>query len=353
MNDQLLMPARAQSPIISFPFDRKSEQYYSGAYRQDLTDGRASLQEVNNVLKELGEARKSFDAKIFKWIMITALLLIGFSASYSIFVDQKMEKLKRDPNEKYEFYAQYALLFYVAVIVLYLSQVPKLKDERLFKLQTILFRHNQEFSRQGLRWYIPSENLYGIQLYKEYQIQADDENQEFASTNNFTIFYFNPSSQGFVSDFYSPQLTDGRAPTEEIHQTLSEFALFRRGHERRMWARYSIFPGSLLITWTIGYLLFASQFESQRKAGQDFKPSGFLFFIFLLLQFLVMFVVGVVFIKLKRSHLAKCQVEIDAKNQGFVNRGLRWEFPRVCQDESIQWIEIIKDYRIDRNRVPW
>jgi len=338
-----LIPVPNETHRIDFPFDSKSKKYQSSFYRQASTDGIASHEEIDHVLREIEQARKPFDSKIFRWVIVTVLLFIGFSFSYSIFVNQKMDKLKQNPDEKYEFYLGYVLLFHIAIFMLYFTQVPKLKDERLFKVQAVVFRQNQEFLQQGLRWYIPDEDLYSIQLYKEYEIQ-----DHFDPARTYAIFYFDPSNKRFISDFYDPELTEGKISTEEINQILAELALFRKAHEQRMILRYAIFPVSWIIVIIVSYLLFAVDFERKKKAGEElFTGSGFLFLSLALLNLAIFCILGFLFTKLRKLHVLKCQAGIEIQNQKLASRGLKWQIPSSFMERSIQWVELVKERSFD------
>jgi len=342
MSHEVLIPAPNESHLIKFPFNLKTKKYDSSFYRQASTNGIASHEEIDHVLREIEKVRKPFDYKIFKWTIVIVLLLIGFSFMYSIFVNQKMDQLKQDPHEKYEFYFGYILLFYVAAFALYLLQVSKLKDERLFKVQAVIYRYNQEFLSQGLRWYIPDQDLYSIQLYKEYEIQ-----DHFDPERTYAIFYFNPDSKAFLSDFYSPELTDCKISTEEIRQILAEFALFREAHERKMISRYAIILGFWVIIAIITYLLFAADFERKRKTDEElFTSSGFLFLIVALLKLAILGVVGVVFTKMRKIQSSRCQSEIEKQNRRLASRGLKWQVPFSFMERSIQWVELVRISRI-------
>ena len=153
-------------------------------------------------------------------------------------------------------------------------------------------------------------------------------------TTEYTVIFPSTDFEAkFDSSFYAPNLTDGRASTQEITQVLSDLE-----STRKPWTLKIRRAGYIMLLYV--FLSFFTFLYFLLTVGGE---SGI--FIIGIIAYLVGIIAAVLILilylkKVDGKMRPKCQETIDRHNQNFAPRGLRWhlskDFPR--------WVELWKDY---------
>ncbi len=151
------------------------------------------------------------------------------------------------------------------------------------------------------------------------------------SNDYVIVFPLNLSDKKFSRTIYSPEMTNGRASTEEVNQALSLFELAMSGAVTKSEFSTSLrrrFLYPFLILWVFCMFIM-------------YRSSPLLW-----LGFAIYCIVGIccLFRNKKTQNTrtkADSQSVLDFVQPGYLSKGLRWRIP----EESYEWIELIKEYR--------
>jgi len=161
---------------------------------------------------------------------------------------------------------------------------------------------------------------------------------KFSNSNNVPlsndyviVFPMNPSDKKFSRTIYSPEMTNGRASTEELNQALTFFelamsrAVTPSDLKKSFWQRF-LFP--FLLIW-----IFCTFFRPR-----CFEPFWFCFVVYCIVGIYNLF-------KNRNAQNKRAKADsqgvLDFIQPGYLQKGLRWRIP----EESYEWIELIKEYR--------
>lgn len=145
---------------VVFPYNQSAGTFDSGFYSPMLTDGRAVIDEINQVLREIEAAHKPCAQKIKSALIcyILTLFLGVFGLMGAVFTAP--------------YYVAFAvigyILFVIAVMVYYIVAVQKYTKESKRVCQAVCDRANQAFSYKGLRWHVPVHFPRWVELWKDY-----------------------------------------------------------------------------------------------------------------------------------------------------------------------------------------
>ena len=149
---------------VVFPAIDFESKFDSSFYAPNLTDGRASVQEITQVLSDLESTRKPF----VKQIRRAGCLIVSYSVlSFLAFL---YFLLTMDAGSGGMIIAAIIAFFIgiiasLVILILYLKGVDaKMKP----KCQETIDRHNQNFLPRGLRWHLPANFPKWIELWKDY-----------------------------------------------------------------------------------------------------------------------------------------------------------------------------------------
>jgi len=150
-----------------------------------------------------------------------------------------------------------------------------------------------------------------------------------SSSDSVIVFPWNSSHQKFDRKFYSSDLTQGRASSDDINQVLTLFELI-----------FPRIPSSsiFLTSWTLRFLfpmIVMILFELNRV----FRNSDFAWSLLS-----IYWVVGLIHLfseRYEKREQAKAELEEVLKmvQPAYIKRGLRWRVP----EELGGWIELMKD----------
>jgi len=148
---------------IVFPENEALGCFDSGFYSPNLTDGRASPAEVQEVLRELygtkGNVAASICWIIFVYMMIIFIGVFAFVFIMVVLIAKSMAFLP---------ICLIGLVLIICASVYYLiSAIQGINTGRNLKGKAIIDRYNPVFASRGLRWHIPS--AFGwVELWKDY-----------------------------------------------------------------------------------------------------------------------------------------------------------------------------------------
>ena len=158
---------RTTDLVIIFPLDG-SKGSYSGRYYSSQTEERASLEEVNNTLREVAFVYKPFDEKRF-WSALCFVLNVFLSLIAFILILKFVAPLKP------------AVLFPVSIGVfciwvtissfIFTNAISKYGKNGTVACQKVIDKYNQEFSKRGLRWVLPQHFPKWIELHNDFRKQ--------------------------------------------------------------------------------------------------------------------------------------------------------------------------------------
>ena len=157
------------------------------------------------------------------------------------------------------------------------------------------------------------------------------------TTSHVVVFPFKSADKKFDSSFYTPALTDGRVPFEEITQFLAEI------EAQKPTAQSNASPWRLVALLFL-FILWTFRFVVQSKMDSDMIP-----YVFLVVIVLVLVIIFILVVTSKRGvnePRPKCQAIVDKYNQNLASRGLRWYLPVSFP----KWVELWKDYPQNQNQ---
>ena len=206
MSNQVPVPPSTQYTIV-FPMNIWAKQYDSSFYNPGLTDGRATQEEITNVLREIQEIKKPFNRKIVcaLWLYILgllgviALMVVGIVGSVG---GTDYEYVYTDGYWHYEYVDNdntgllvgaiiggiFGMIFVIFVFACYVAKTSKASR---IPVQALFNRINPDFSTRGLRWHMPVHFPRWVELWKDYVSLAPPTGQPTYLPPNMTQQYQN------------------------------------------------------------------------------------------------------------------------------------------------------------------
>ena len=151
--------------VVIFPLDG-SKGFYSGRYYSSQTEERASLEEVNNTLREVAFAYKPFDEKIF-WSVLCFVVNVFLSLAAFILILKFVAPLK----PVVLFPVSIGLFFIWTMIssLIFAFSISRHTKNGTAACQKVIDKYNQEFSKRGLRWVLPKHFPKWIELHNDFR----------------------------------------------------------------------------------------------------------------------------------------------------------------------------------------
>jgi hypothetical protein len=150
---------------IVFPSPAFDAKFDSSSYYPTLTDGKASTQEITQVLSDIESTIKPFNEKIKRagYIFLLYVILSFLPALYFFFA-------KGDKSVAFIVsIAAFCAGAIVGLVIWICCYIRKVDAKMLPKCQEAIDRHNQDFAQKGLRWHLPPSFPRWVELWKDYK----------------------------------------------------------------------------------------------------------------------------------------------------------------------------------------
>ena len=159
----ITIPPTTEFTIVfpSINFDSKLDSKFdSSFYSPNLTDGRASVQEIMQVLTNIESTIKPFTSQIRRalYYLLFYIVFSFFVLLYFIFTVSGILILAT---------IAYVVGIVASILILALC-VSRIEEKMILKCQEIIQRHNNNFVSRGLRWHLPTRFPRWIELRKDY-----------------------------------------------------------------------------------------------------------------------------------------------------------------------------------------
>jgi len=149
---------------IMFSEDKQSKTYDSSFYNTTLTEGRATSEEVSQVLKEINAMRRPLIKKtsliLFSFV-VSLVIVIGLFVIFSVFL-----------MASHPLISDYGLIFSVILLLISLGfftlSFRRNQQDCRKAAAVIVSKYNIIFASKGLRWQLPAEFPRWIELWKDY-----------------------------------------------------------------------------------------------------------------------------------------------------------------------------------------
>ena len=144
------------------------------------------------------------------------------------------------------------------------------------------------------------------------------------------------SNKKFSRSIYTPEMTQGRASSDDINQTLTLLEVIFTRTPSKLSLIMSLVFQLVLPFWLLIFII--EEYTYYRFQGPKM----------ILLLFLIYCIIGISYLIYKhrrQMNTAKADIEevIKIVQPGYLKKGLRWRIP----EESRDWIELIKEYHTD------
>ncbi len=148
---------------LVFPSPNFDSKFDSSSYTPNLTDGKASTQEINQVLSYIETTIKPFNEKIKRagYILLAYVILSFLPAAILFFA-------KGDKSPPFIVSIIAFCAGAIIGLVLWIAYINKVDAKMLPKCKEVVERHNQDFFSRGLRWHLPTSFPRWVELWKDY-----------------------------------------------------------------------------------------------------------------------------------------------------------------------------------------
>lgn len=166
---QIIVIPPTTTITIVFPFDEPTKRFDCSFYSPHLTDGRASIQEIQQVLAEVEAIRGSLASeggcmgclRLLCFLFISSLMIIA------------LNNVDVNDSSSIPFVAIGCFVLMVSVCCCMSKRDERINNEIKERCQAAVDKHNyQSFGSRGLRWHIPIHFPRWIELWKDYQGQS-------------------------------------------------------------------------------------------------------------------------------------------------------------------------------------
>jgi len=191
---------------IVFPHDAVSKRFDSGFYAPGLTDGRASREEIDQVLNEVENVRRPLASKI---VSALCCYIFGLFAAIGSYVFFMVAMAGGDP-ELIPFFVIGFIGLIVALVWIFVVRVKNLTEQIKTKSRQVIDRHNPSFASRGLRWHVPVHFPRWIELWKDYRAGNNPQpiymppvhQQPYTPTPNYGAPNQNAGQPQFQQNYY-------------------------------------------------------------------------------------------------------------------------------------------------------
>jgi hypothetical protein len=176
---------------LVFPFEKSSNKFDRNFYSPALTDGRVSVEQVDNFLRKVEQVIKRNARKVKIASFILGFILIsGFCATvFSMFggLDESLTEEEIDYDDPDTvFFMLFAFLFIAVFSSLGFNAYVKHKGTKAKKrIQSIVEKTSRVLSPLGLRWNMPLHFPHWIELWKDYKAQPQSAYQPPLMPQNY------------------------------------------------------------------------------------------------------------------------------------------------------------------------
>ena len=145
--------------VIVFPFNRTNKRFNKEFYSSEMTNGRASSDDINQVLTILELISPRFPTKLD--LLISCLVRFVPPLVIVILFEQT------DVFQSSACVWAVLLIYWIVGIFFLLSQRDLKADDARVDLERIIEMVQPEYLKKGLRWQIPEQNYHWIELVNE------------------------------------------------------------------------------------------------------------------------------------------------------------------------------------------
>ncbi len=182
----LQLPTTNPNTIV---FPSSDEGFDLNAYSPVLTDGRASTEEVVQVLKELESLKRPLSKRktftVIAFILIFLSLGVGFGVTLNIIITRR-------PTLIGVVIAPFFIFLFLGILC-FMGALKRIRDEQRKGANAVISQANLVFASKGLRWVLPYAFPNWIELWKDY-----------AMPSNSNSSYYVPPHEGQYSHFQRP-----------------------------------------------------------------------------------------------------------------------------------------------------
>jgi len=164
---------KSSSTCLVFPFSSLTNQYDSSFYDPTMTDGRATYEEVSQILIELQDSYNEIIADMRSAtmkLMILGLLIVPLVCL--IFV-KTLRFLYQSYIDEGTFAIAIALICTYFAGRCFSSAQARNQTERETAPHKIFAQANQSFVPKGLRWVVPLDYPWWVELHKVYAMDPN------------------------------------------------------------------------------------------------------------------------------------------------------------------------------------
>lgn len=139
----------------------------SDAYSPILTDGRVSLEEINQVLQDVQAIWKPYNQRIFKviyWLLLVELICIGGFIAWNL--------SHRTASSNNIFLGVFVfIIVMLAIAIVFALKIRDIIIQSRIAVQAYFTGINPKFAERGLRWSAPINFPKWVGLWKDYKSQ--------------------------------------------------------------------------------------------------------------------------------------------------------------------------------------
>ncbi len=161
------VPSSTQNCLV-FPLNTSNQQFDTSFYNPGYTDGRAGVEEINQVVAEIQVARAPFVAKIKSaYCCYIAFIFIGLLAMVCLngFLIANM-----GPGGAGIGFICYIIFIFIRIGT-FRSSIASISKESKATCQKVIDKYSGSFSSRGLRFFLPVHFPLWIELHKDYMLQ--------------------------------------------------------------------------------------------------------------------------------------------------------------------------------------
>jgi len=162
------VPSSTQNCLV-FPLNTSNQQFDTSFYNPGYTDGRAGIEEINQVVAEIQVARAPFVAKIKSaYCCYIAFIFIGLLAM--VCLNGLLIASIGAPGAGIGFIC-YIIFIFIRVST-FRSTIAGISKDSKATCQKVIDKYSGSFTSRGLRWFLPVHFPLWIELHKDYMLQT-------------------------------------------------------------------------------------------------------------------------------------------------------------------------------------
>jgi len=150
---------------LVFPLNTSNQQFDTSFYHPGFTDGRAGVEEINQVIAEIQVARQPYVAKIKS--AYCCYILFIFLGLFAMIALNAFLIASIGPAGAFVGFVCY-MIFVIIRVTTFRTSIANISKESKATAQKIIDKNAQSFSSRGLRWFLPIYFPLWIELHKDY-----------------------------------------------------------------------------------------------------------------------------------------------------------------------------------------